>query len=70
MASGTKIRGITVELGADASGVETALKSVNKTIKSTQSELKDVEKLLKLDPTNTELLQQKQQLLEIGRAHV
>lgn len=63
MASGTKIRGITVELGADASGVETALKSVNKSIKTTQSELKDVEKLLKLDPTNTELLQQKQQLL-------
>ncbi len=63
MAAGTKIRGITVELGADASGIETALKSVNKTIKTTQSELKDVEKLLKLDPTNTELLRQKQQLL-------
>ena len=59
----TKIRGITVEIGGDASGLDKALSNINKTIKSTQNELKDVEKLLKLDPANTELLAQKQQLL-------
>ena len=40
-----------------------ALEGVNKNIKNTQSQLKDVEKLLKLDPKNTELLSQKQKLL-------
>ena len=59
----TKIRGITIELGADTSGLSKALKGVNTEIKSTQKQLKDVERLLKLDPTNTELLQQKQRLL-------
>jgi len=59
----TKIRGITIELGADTSGLSKALKSVNSDIKTTQKSLKDVERLLKLDPTNTELLQQKQRLL-------
>ena len=58
-----KIRGITVEIGGDTSGLDKSLKNVNKEIKSTQAELKDVEKLLKLDPANTELLAQKQQLL-------
>lgn len=59
----TKIRGITIELGADTSGLSKALKGVNTEIKSTQKQLKDVERLLKLDPTNTELLEQKQKLL-------
>ena len=59
----TKIRGITIELGADTSGLQKALKGVNTEIKSTQKQLKDVERLLKLDPTNTELLEQKQRLL-------
>lgn len=58
-----KIRGITIELGGDASGLEQALKGVNKEVKNTQSQLKDVERLLKLDPKNTELLRQKQKLL-------
>ena len=58
-----KIRGITVEIGGDTTGLTKALKQVNSEIKSTQSQLKDVEKLLKLDPGNTELLTQKQQLL-------
>ena len=39
------------------------MKGVNSTIRSTQTDLKEVEKLLKLDPTNTELLRQKQELL-------
>jgi len=60
----TKIRGITIELGADASGVVESLKSVNSQIKSTSQQLKDVDKLLKLDPTNTELLEQKTGLLK------
>lgn len=58
-----KIRGITIELGGDTSGLTKSLQDANKEIKSTQQQLKDVEKLLKLDPTNTELLRQKQQLL-------
>jgi len=37
--------------------------SRNSEIKNTQSQLKDVEKLLKLDPGNTELLAQKQKFL-------
>lgn len=58
-----RIRGITVELNGDTSGLTKALKSTNTEIKSTQQQLKDVEKLLKLDPNNTELLRQKQKLL-------
>ena len=61
--AGTKIRGITIELGADTSGLQKALKGVNSQIGQTQKELKDVERLLKLDPKNTELLEQKQRLL-------
>lgn len=60
----SRIKGITVEIGGDTAGLEKALKNVNSTIKSTQSELKDVERLLKLDPSNTELLTQKQKLLK------
>ena len=60
---GTKIRGITIELGGDISGLSKALSDVNEQIKSTQSQLKDVERLLKIDPKNTELLRQKQELL-------
>lgn len=59
----TKVRGITIELGADTSGLSKALKDVNKEIGQTQKDLKDVERLLKLDPGNTELLAQKQRLL-------
>lgn len=59
----TKVRGITIELNADASGLTKALTSVNKEIGSTQRQLKDVERLLKMDPGNTELLEQKQRLL-------
>ena len=59
----TKVRGITIELGADTSGISKALKGVNSEIGSTQKQLKDVDRLLKLDPTNTELLEQKQRLL-------
>lgn len=59
-----RIKGITVEIGGDTTGLSKALSGMNKEIKSTQTQLKDVNKLLKLDPTNTTLLQQKQQLLK------
>ena len=58
-----RIKGITVEIGGDTTKLQTALQGVNKEIKSTQSQLKDVEKLLKLDPGNTELLANKEKLL-------
>lgn len=58
-----RIKGITVQIGGDTTGLNKALSGVNKQISSTQSELKDVERLLKLDPTNTVLLKQKQELL-------
>lgn len=58
-----RIKGITVVLGGDTTGLSKALSGVNKEISSTQKQLKDVEKLLKLDPGNTELLAQKQRLL-------
>lgn len=58
-----KIRGITIQLDGDTSGLTKSLQGANKEIKSTQKQLKDVEKLLKLDPKNTELLRQKQELL-------
>lgn len=60
----TKIRGITIELSADATGVLEAVKSVNSEITATGRELKGVERLLKLDPSNTELLEQKTKLLK------
>lgn len=63
MAKKSKIRGVTIELTADASGVQKGLESVNKSISVTQRSLRDVEKLLKLDPGNAELLAQKQQYL-------
>ena len=43
------IKGITVEIGGDTTKLQTALKGVNTEIRNTQSQLKDVEKLLKLD---------------------
>ena len=54
-----RIQGITIELNGDTSKLESALKNVNTTIRTTQDKLKDVDRLLKLDPGNTELLRQK-----------
>lgn len=58
-----KYKGIVVQIGGDTTGLSKALASVNKQISGTQKELKQVERLLKLDPTNTKLLEQKQRLL-------
>ncbi|WP_415933002.1 phage tail tape measure protein [Ruminococcus champanellensis] len=58
-----RIKGITVEIGGDTTKLSKALEGVNKNIRNTQTQLKDVQKLLKLDPSNTELLSQKHKLL-------
>lgn len=64
-----RIKGITIEIDGDSKGLSKALQGVNKDLKSTQNSLKDVEKLLKLDPHNVTLLGQKMKLLqtEIGQ---
>lgn len=59
----SRIKGIVVEIGGDVTGLTKALSGVNKQIGNTQRQLKDVEKLLKMDPGNTELLEQKYNLL-------
>ena len=59
----SRIQGITVEIGGDSTKLTDALKDVNKSIKETQSQLKDVNKLLKLDPGNADLIAQKQKYL-------
>lgn len=58
-----RIKGITIEIDGNTEKLSKSLEGVNKEIRSTQSQLKDVEKLLKMDPGNLELLRQKQQLL-------
>lgn len=63
MASRNRIRGITIEIGGDTTKLDRALAGSNKQISATSSALKDVERLLKMDPGNTELLAQKQRLL-------
>lgn len=64
MARGSRIKGITIELDANVTPLQKALGSVDKSLKNTQASLKDINKLLKLDPSNTELLRQKQELLK------
>ena len=63
MANDRRIKGLTIEISGDTTQLSESLHDVNKSITSTQAQLKDVEKLLKLDPTNTEMLAQKQELL-------
>ena len=58
-----RVKGISIQIGGDTTGLSKSLSGVNKEINKTQQNLKDVERLLKLDPTNIELLRQKQQLL-------
>lgn len=63
MAKGRNIKGITIEIGGDTTKLSKALSGTNKEIANTKSSLKDVERLLKLDPSNTQLLAQKQRML-------
>ena len=58
------IKGITIEIGGDTTKLSKALSGANNSCSSLQRELKEVDKLLKLDPTNTELLTQKQKILK------
>lgn len=58
-----KLQGITIEIDGNTTGLTDALKNVDKEIRSVNSELSAVNKLLKFDPGNTELLAQKQTLL-------
>lgn len=57
------IQGISIEIGGNTNGLKKALGDVNRQVNSTQRELKEVNKALKLDPKNTELVAQKQKLL-------
>lgn len=59
----SNIKGITIEIGGNTTKLEAALKDVNKVVYSTNSELKQLNQALKLDPKNTELLSQKQEVL-------
>lgn len=59
----SRVKGITIEIGGDTTGLDKALSGVNKNINSAKGNLKDVERLLKLDPKNTELLSQKFKIL-------
>lgn len=59
----SRIKGITIEIGGDTTELTKSLQGVDKQVSKTKTELKDVEKLLKLDPENTELLAEKQKLL-------
>lgn len=58
-----KVKGLTLEIDGNTVGLEKGLAKLNKPINAIKNELKDVTRLLKLDPGNTELLAQKQQLL-------
>lgn len=60
----SRISGIKIEIGGDTSNLQKALKEVDSQLAKTQVRLKDVDKLLKLNPGNTELLTQKQKALE------
>lgn len=64
-----RVKGLTIEIGGDTTGLDKALSGTNKEIKATQDQLRDVNRLLKFDPKNTELLKQKHRLLkeEIGQ---
>ena len=59
----SRVQGITLEFGADFADVEKGLKTLNAELGKTQSDLRDVDKLLKLDPDNVELAAQKERLL-------
>jgi phage-related minor tail protein len=58
-----RIAGITIEIGGNTTKLQKALSGVDKQLRATQANLKDVDKLLKLNPGNTELLTQKQKAL-------
>lgn len=58
-----KIKGITIEIGGNTTKLDKAINDSNVQLRTMQGNLKDVERLLKMDPKNTELLAQKQRIL-------
>lgn len=62
--AGNRIKGITIEIDGDTSKLTDSLKKVDGQLKTTQSNLRDINRLLKLDPGNTDLLTQKQKNLK------
>lgn len=58
-----RIKGITIEIGGDTTKLQKSLSQLDEGLKKTKNELRDVNKLLRMDPKNTELLRQKQELL-------
>lgn len=60
----SSIKGITIKIGGDTTGLDKALKETNKKGRELESELKAVDKALKLDPNNVTLVKQKQDLLK------
>ena len=58
-----RIKGLTIDINGDTTKLGESLRKVDGELKNTQAQLRDVNKLLKLDPTNTDLLKQKQELL-------
>ena len=64
MAAGRRIAGITIEIDGNTTKLTQALAGVDKSLKNTQNQLKDVDRLLKIKPTSTELLTQKQKGLQ------
>ena len=59
-----KVKGINIQIGAETTAFKRGLAELNKSSKALQGELKSVDKALKLDPTNTDLIKQKQGLLK------
>lgn len=58
-----RIKGITIEFGGETVKLENAFKTINQSSKNVQNNLKDINKLLKFDPKNSDLLKQKQEAL-------
>ena len=59
-----RIKGLTIEIGGNTTKLQRSLSGLDRSLNNTQNKLKDIDKLLKLDPRNTELLTQKQRALE------
>ena len=64
MAVGRNIKGITIEIDGDTTKLNKALKDTESQIRNSTSQLKDIDKLLKMDPGNTDLLTQKYKNLQ------
>lgn len=58
-----RIKGVTIEFGGETVKLENAFKTINQSSKNVQNKLKDINKLLKFDPKNSDLLKQKQEAL-------